>query len=731
MNGKTAGRRLLRRALVLAVAAVLAGTMSHPQARAASPLGERARLVLAKALGVDPATLRVVREGTVDYPLTGKSAYAFKILDAANKLHELTLDPQEAVADNASLLAAEGSLYFSRYGKLSQDLFETLAETGGSEQVPVTIWFHTTLTSHIERPPSHQAPPSGRADHRRRHGGRDDHDGHHDRDSRRGGDHDRDDDDDDAGAADARLLRHVQEEQEALIAAELGPLYAAVRALDPNAYGDPAAPMLSARLTPDQIRQIAAWPQVSTISLPGVGSVSVADVQSDLVHDARGVTGLIENDPVHPTNGKGGRLAIVELNGDKIAAPVPFVSMDHVTLANDGLCDGSNGPHALYMLGMLGAVDGGPAIPRGIAPGALLWSGGTCLGTPGDTVVDQVTPATNAAVKWGANIISLAWGVNTRELKDVSKYYDRKAMENWITVVAAAGNGGIPTDITSEAGPCSRDDGNVHNPASGYNVLGVGGHDDRGTPDWTDNRVWDCSNFRNPLSAYSDRTKPDLTAPAVDIKTITGDVVSGTSFSAPIVGGVAALALDSASQVPGLRLSLWPESVRAILLATALGKPLLPPWTARTSTTWPVDEFYGAGGVYGLGAVQVARDTPGVGGWRGEAYHCTAPDVTPYRVFLAAKRARIVLTWDNNPDFIPAYVPPATAHPSADLDLEILDPQGQPLMIAGQQVTSSSWDSTWELVDFVPPIAGTYTMQVRKARCDMDPKYLGLAWYQP
>jgi hypothetical protein len=43
---------------------------------------------------------------------------------------------------------------------------------------------------------------------------------------------------------------------------------------------------------------------------------------------------------------------------------------------------------------------------------------------------------------------------------------------------------------------------------------------------------------------------------------------------------------------------------------------------------------------------------------------------------------------------------------------------------------SSSWDNTYEIVDFTAPTTGVYKLRVHKFRCDMSPRYLGYAWYQ-
>lgn len=89
---------------------------------------------------------------------------------------------------------------------------------------------------------------------------------------------------------------------------------------------------------------------------------------------------------------------------------------------------------------------------------------------------------------------------------------------------------------------------------------------------------------------------------------------------------------------------------------------------------------------------------------------------------LAANRqTRIAIAWDQNPDYSNYEF-----RPSADYDLEILDPNGQLMTY----VWSNSYDNTYEVVDFTPSAAGTYTARIIKTRCDLTPKYMGFAYYQ-
>jgi len=59
----------------------------------------------------------------------------------------------------------------------------------------------------------------------------------------------------------------------------------------------------------------------------------------------------------------------------------------------------------------------------------------------------------------------------------------------------------------------------------------------------------------------------------------------------------------------------------------------------------------------------------------------------------------------------------------ADLDLRVYDPDGNLL------AWSSSWDSSFELVEFTPPKAGAYKIRVRGYSVPSDfSSYYGVAW---
>jgi hypothetical protein len=98
----------------------------------------------------------------------------------------------------------------------------------------------------------------------------------------------------------------------------------------------------------------------------------------------------------------------------------------------------------------------------------------------------------------------------------------------------------------------------VLSPGTGWNVVTVGGVNDRGTARWSDDRLYTESCFGDPPGGTF---KPEMSAPAVGIH-LNGGNRTGTSFATPQVAGAMALLID---QVESLRTR--PSLVKAILLA--------------------------------------------------------------------------------------------------------------------------------------------------------------------
>jgi hypothetical protein len=142
----------------------------------------------------------------------------------------------------------------------------------------------------------------------------------------------------------------------------------------------------------------------------------------------------------------------------------------------------------------------------------------------------------------------------------------------------------------------------------------------------------------------------------------------------------------------------------------------LPPNSAKTPRSRCRN---GAGGIRADLADDVTRGVNG--SWNAQDYTCSEPatkDVMNMSL-TAGKRTRVAIVWDNDP----AYASYAS-QPCADLDLQIISPSNTVV------ASSSSWDNTFEIVDFTPSASGVYRIRVVKFRCDMSPRYLGFAFHR-
>lgn len=258
----------------------------------------------------------------------------------------------------------------------------------------------------------------------------------------------------------------------------------------------------------------------------------------------------------------------------------------------------------------------------------------------------------------------------------------------------------------------------------GYNSLSVGNHNDTATAMAGD------SVFRNPTTTHDDRELPELCANGTAVGAV-GLSRSGTSFASPAVAGSVALL----QQMDGT-LASWPEGNRAILLAGAQNV---------TGRTWPDGVKAGIDARDGSGALDIEvsgriarsrrqRDNRGdERGWdvgtfaaqefdaAGEWRHVYRIQVPPGTIFGRRRRVKAALAWNAdvifiNAGFLTAW---ATVTP-ADYDLYVYD---------GNQLVSwsTSWDNSYEVVEFLGEPGKTYTLRIRKASGAAG-SYYGIAW---
>jgi hypothetical protein len=473
---------------------------------------------------------------------------------------------------------------------------------------------------------------------------------------------------------------YLQQEswQKQVAAAAVAPLRERLAALGVESQADELTPLVHVTLKPSHIREVVRWDEVLEADVAGSYesflNTSRATIEADLVH-SQGITG------------SGVRKAAIEVGG-RLLPGNPWLT--GITNYLPFTC---NNVHANAVAGVLTSTH---ALHRGISPGSL-FVGGDCFGFS-----SGLQNATNVARNWNARAFNLSWGSQAGSYPGtMDRFYDALVQNSWRTVVAAAGNNASQV---------------VASPARGYNVISVGNFNDLNSVSWAGDPMDATSAWINPASSVGDREKPELAAPGTNVTTTSGSspwiftpAISGarygTSLAAPHVTGVSALMMHRNSS-----LSIWPEAVKSVLMATAVHN--VEGGSAMSSRD-------GAGAIVATQADDVARNIDGR--WGAIGYSCASPTtMTLTTMPLWANRpARVVIAWDTNPNYTSYAV-----RPSADIDMTILSP-------TNSYVTGSlSWDNTHEIVEFTPPVAGTYTLRINKFRCDLTPMWLGWAWYQ-
>ena len=351
-----------------------------------------------------------------------------------------------------------------------------------------------------------------------------------------------------------------------------------------------------------------------------------------------------------------------------------------------------------------GAIGSRSSTWRGVAPGADIVSSSTGGYTPGLSTDRAVIAAADWAVSpsgGDADIVNASFGQDTTTgAEEGRRYFDSIGWEDGRLVVAASGNFGTFGHW------------NVVSPATGYNVLTVGGVNDRNTGGVGDDILWYGSNgasYRDPdgtaWNPHGDFNKPNLSAPAVSVRTANGTIGDGTSVASPIVAGIAAQLLARSPT-----LASWPEAARAVLMAGANRRTPLPGGGFSR-------DHEGVGTASARWANRVLDKGP-YGSWtfgtmiEGEVIR------RDIRV-VEGQKVRVALAWSSHTSGTSNLGKSDVLR--ADLDLVVRQPNGS-------TVGSYSWDNSYEAVDLTASGTGTMRIEVRHDRFDAASEPYGLAW---
>lgn len=207
-----------------------------------------------------------------------------------------------------------------------------------------------------------------------------------------------------------------------------------------------------------------------------------------------------------------------------------------------------------------------------------------------------------------------------------------------------------------------------------------------------------------------DFNKPEVSAPAVSIRTANGLDTHGTSASTPMVAGIAAQLLARSAAARSN-----PNPTKALIMAGAVFSAPLPPES---------------GGLYdtdhqGIGVVSAKWANNALiseGGSTGGYHTGTFTSVTTYtKTFsvTANQFVQVALAWNSQTSGSDDWDKTDTL--VTDLDMVVYVP-------GGTQKVSDSARNAWEYVDFTAPVSGTVTVVVTVYRLDTSQQSYALSW---
>ncbi|HEU4508916.1 MAG TPA: S8 family serine peptidase [Pyrinomonadaceae bacterium] len=627
---------------------------STPQTRAQSEkqlTTDEKNLLDVAARRAGGGRLQLLNSTTVELPITGRRIKIGKVLNQDDgRVLNAAIDEQSKEIDFSVLKDAEQRAYRARYGKLEPRLHEKTenlrANQRADQRVKVAFWLNSAEDLDA------LDPRDGRMDMS-------------------------------TEEVETLLAQRAAQVKNVTSRSTEGLARALERAGHAVQRRSEGAPMVFATLPAGLVRQYAERADVQLIYL----------AEDNQYQDQMNVAGpSIKADALWSLGitGAGSNIAIVEDSR---------VDFNNSCLPNNLGTRVPNHPdvddHATATAGMAAGTHNNF---RGIASGAGIYSANSTT-----YVHDSEISAAIDAGAANAHVINNSWGLgcgNPGVLHLHARHADYIVRYIWDTVTASAGNNGLCTNLEYVTGV-----------ATGYNTIAVGNYDDRETVSALDNVMNPSSSFKDPVSTVGDREKPEVAAPGTAIRSMvmspngncaTADVGSGTSYSAPIVAGLAAQLMQVR---PSLK--VLPETTKALIMAGAIdnveGSPRL-------------SEKDGAGGVNALASyVSTVSDR--------HRWFVVTPSSFDSLGFMninmgwvnAGQRVKVALVWDSNPSF--DY---STDPLQADLDLNVIGP--------ANVEWSSSWDNSYEVVDFVAGASGNHTIRVKNFRFNGTHEFVGVAW---
>ena len=488
----------------------------------------------------------------------------------------------------------------------------------------------------------------------------------------------------------ARALRaELWKARQAVYAAAAEAVEAQVNALGGRvSYVSTSAPLVFVDMPSDGVAALAERPEVLSLGLEQGWRTFMSSAGVTVGANWTGGSG---------DQGNGVRVAVVEYanaanTGDLAGRVVKRYSTNGRIVTH------------IHPTWVAGAVASQSSTWRGVAPGTRIVSAGTGNSAPGLSTDRAVIAATDWAISpsgGDADIVNTSFGQDTATgAAEGRRYFDSVGWEDNRLVVASSGN-------FSTFG-----NWNVVSPGTGYNVLTVGGINDRNTGGSGDDVLWYGSNGASYVdpdgtawNPHGDYNKPNLSAPAVSVRTANGTIGDGTSISSPIVAGIGAQLIARSPT-----LATWPEATRAVLMAGAIRRTPLPGGGLSR-------DHEGVGTASARWSNRVL-DKGSYGGWMLGTMTEGQVVTRDIRV-VKGQRVRAALAWSSHTSGTSNFG--KTDVLRADLDLVIRQPNGT-------TTGSFSFDNSYEVVDVTASSTGTMRISVEHDRFDASQEPFGLAW---
>ena len=450
-----------------------------------------------------------------------------------------------------------------------------------------------------------------------------------------------------------------------------------------------SGPFLSTRLSTDAIRKLSKDPRVGFIGLHEEQEIPDYPTIPESLPTTR-------TNIVHGFGIKGAGVKIAVLEGGTTTKPVSCFNIGAIQDTGAG-----TNSHMTKSVAIIGNR----------------YSDGTCTGSwqgyaPEATVLIANQGNYPERYEWakaqGVNVITMSWHYTSEEtdggLHQRDVYFDYATTHYpWPTAFTSAGNQADETDGAYASG-------------KGYNFFGVGNILNDGDGNRCNDTISPSSSWKNPTSTHGDREVPEIASPG-SRHALLGTSFGGTSAATPVTASIATLLMSA-----NTRLKIWPEAIRATLLATAnyqnadganwslysdgkdgtgMTNTLYGYYTAKRRETTSNPQFR----AHDYGAINAAKFSGGFFDKTWKAYTLTTNS-----------RIRVALTWNSKTDGTSSML-------DADLDLWVYDPDGSLVAL------SLTWDSNYEFVEFTPKKAGAYTIKIRGYSVPSNFwSYYGIAW---